>query len=300
MTTDSITSFLFNHKSVMSQEIISSIDNCPQKVSNHFVGIDLTLGGGGHSYQLLKKFPTLKIIGIDQDPYAIEAAKENLKEFQHRIQIEPVNFKNYKPTERVAFIIGDLGVNSSQIDNPRRGFSFNKDGPIDMRMNPSSNLEAKNIIEDLEEKELANLIYKYGDERFSRRIARKIKTDLREKGEYTGTKELAYSIAGCYPKKQRYGKIHPATRTFQALRIAVNKEIEVLENLLEVSPNWLLSGGIISLISFHSIEDRLIKHHFRNDNRFQILTKKPVLPSESEINKNKRSRSAKLRVAQLK
>ena len=196
-------------------------------------------------------------------------------------------------------MIADLGVNSNQLDNPERGFSFQKDGPLDMRMNPFIEIDAEKLIENLSEKDLADIIYKYGEERLSRKISRKIKMDLKEKGKYSGTKALAYSIAGCFPPKQRYKKIHPATRTFQALRIAVNKEIEVLEKFLQIVPDWLLPGGIISIISFHSLEDRLVKSSFKNDQRFKNLTKKPIIPSEKELEINKRARSGKLRVAQL-
>ena len=168
-----------------------------------------------------------------------------------------------------------------------------------MRMNPFLEVDAEKLIEALNEKDLANLIYKYGDERLSRKIARKIKMDLKENGKYSGTKDLAYAISGCFPPKQRYKKIHPATRTFQALRIAVNKEIEVLEKFLQVVPDWLLPGGIISIISFHSLEDRLVKNYFKNDQRLKNLTKKPITPSEQEVELNKRARSGKLRIAQL-
>ena len=169
-----------------------------------------------------------------------------------------------------------------------------------MRMNPSIEMSAEKLIEKLSEKDLADVIYKYGDERLSRKISRKIKNDLKERGKYSGTKELAFSIAGCFPPKQRYRKIHPATRTFQALRIAVNKEIEVLDKFLNISPNWLLPGGVISIISFHSIEDRQVKNSFKYDERLLNLTRKPITPNQIEINSNKRSRSAKLRIAKLK
>ena len=300
MQTDLSDSSLFNHKSVMTDEILVSIDHYPLISDNKLKGIDATLGGGGHSYQLLKKYPDLKIIGLDHDPIARKSAFSKLKEFKSRIEISPANFASFEPKEKVSFVIADLGINSNQIDSPERGFSFQKDGPLDMRMNPSLEINAENLIENLSEKDLAYLIFKYGDERLSRKISRRIKKDLKEKGKYSGTKDLAYSIAGCFPPKQRYRKIHPATRTFQALRIAVNKEIEVLEKFLEIAPNWLLPGGIISIISFHSIEDRLVKNSFKCDTRLKNLTKKPITPNKKEIEKNKRSRSAKLRIAQLK
>ena len=289
----------FNHKSGMTDEILTSLDYYPLIFENKIKGIDATLGGGGHSYHLLKKYPDLEIIGLDQDPYARKSASIKLDEFKKRININASNFANFKPHEKVSFVIADLGVNSNQLDNPERGFSFQNDGPLDMRMNPSLEMNAEKLIETLSEKDLADLIYKYGEERLSRKISRKIKMDLKEKGKYSGTKELAYSIAGCFPPKERYKKIHPATRTFQALRIGVNKEIEALEIFLKIAPDWLLPKGIISIISFHSLEDRLVKTSFKNDGRLKNLTKKPITPSEKEIRNNKRARSGKLRIAQL-
>ncbi len=299
MQTDLSDSSFFNHKSVMTDEIMASLEHYPLIHDNKLKGIDATLGGGGHSYHLLRKYTDLNIIGLDQDPFARKSASKKLDEFQNRIDIRASNFADFVPKEKVSFVIADLGVNSNQIDDPKRGFSFQKDGPLDMRMNPFLEVDAEKLIEALDEKDLANLIYKYGDERLSRKIARKIKMDLRENGKYSGTKELAYSIAGCFPPKQRYKKIHPATRTFQALRIAVNKEIDVLEKFLQVVPEWLLPGGIISIISFHSLEDRLVKSSFKNDQRLKNLTKKPITPSVEEVELNKRARSGKLRIAQL-
>jgi len=299
MQTELSDSFFFNHKSVMINEIMASLEYYPSIFKNKIKGIDATLGGGGHSYHLLKKYPDLEIIGLDQDPFARKSASIKLDEFKTRIHINGSNFANFKPQEKVSFVIADLGVNSNQLDDPERGFSFQKDGPLDMRMNPFLETNAEKLIENLSEKDLADLIYKYGEERLSRKISRKIKMDLKEKGKYSGTKELAYSIAGCFPPKQRYKKIHPATRTFQALRIAVNKEIEALDNFLKIVPDWLLPGGIISIISFHSLEDRLVKTSFKNDERLKNLTKKPITPSEKEIELNKRARSGKLRIAQL-
>ncbi len=299
MQTDLSDSSFFNHKSVMTDEIMASLEHYPLIHHNKLQGIDATLGGGGHSYHLLRKYSDLNIIGLDQDPFARESAAKKLDEFKNRIDIRASNFADFVPKEKVSFVIADLGVNSNQIDDPKRGFSFQKDGPLDMRMNPFLEVDAEKLIKALNEKDLANLIYKYGDERLSRKIARKIKMDLKENGKYSGTKELAYSIAGCFPPKQRYKKIHPATRTFQALRIAVNKEIDVLEKFLQVVPEWLLPGGIISIISFHSLEDRLVKSSFKNDQRLKNLTKKPITPSLQEVELNKRARSGKLRIAQL-
>ena len=299
MQTDLSDSSFFNHKSVMTDEIMASLENYPSISKKKIKGIDATLGGGGHSYHLLRKYPDLEIIGLDQDPLARKSASIKLDEFKTRIKINDANFATFEPYEKVSFVIADLGVNSNQLDNPERGFSFQKDGPLDMRMNPFIEIDAEKLIENLSEKDLADIIYKYGEERLSRKISRKIKMDLKEKGKYSGTKALAYSIAGCFPPKQRYKKIHPATRTFQALRIAVNKEIEALEKFLKVVPDWLLPGGIISIISFHSLEDRLVKTSFKNDERLKNLTKKPITPSAKEGELNKRARRGKLRIAQL-
>ena len=299
MQTDLSDSFLFNHKSVMTNEIMASLEYYPSISTKKIKGIDATLGGVGHSYYLLKQYPDLEIIVVYQDPFARKSASIKLNEFKTRIKINASNFATFEPYEKVSFVIADLGVNSNQLDNTERGFSFQKDGPLDMRMNPFIEIDAEQLINNLSEEDLADLIYKYGEERLSRKISRKIKMDLKEKGKYSGTKALAYSIAGCFPPKQRYKKIHPATRTFQALRIAVNKEIEALEKFLKVVPDWLLPGGIISIISFHSLEDRLVKTSFKNDERLKNLTKKPITPSAKEVELNKRARSGKLRIAQL-
>ena len=193
MQTDLSDSSFFNHKSVMTDEIMASLEHYPFIHNNQFKGIDATLGGGGHSYHLLRKYSDLNIIGLDQDPFARKSASKKLDEFKNRIDIKASNFADFVPKEKVSFVIADLGVNSNQIDDPKRGFSFQKDGPLDMRMNPFLEVNAEKLIETLNEKDLANLIFKYGDERLSRKIARKIKMDLKENGKYSGTKELAYS-----------------------------------------------------------------------------------------------------------
>ncbi len=287
----------FKHTPVLSKEVIEAIGKLPQELLDKGKMIDATLGGGGHSALVLEAYPAIKIIGIDQDPNAINAASKRLNQFHSRIEIISSNFADFIPREKVSFVFADLGVSSPQIDDANRGFSFRLDGPLDMRMNPSKGIKAKELIEHTEEKVLANLIYEYGEERFSRRIARRIKKDLSEKGSYSGTSSLAYAIAGCYPPKLRNGRIHPATKTFQALRIAINNELEVLKYLLHEAPNWLLPGGIIGIISFHSLEDRLVKKSFINDKRLERITKKPIIASSDEKLLNNRSRSAKFRLA---
>lgn len=259
--------------------------------------IDCTLGGGGHSALLLEAHPRLRLIGLDQDPTARAAAAERLAPFGDRVQIVATNFADYSPVEPVVAVLADLGVSSPQLDVAERGFSFRHDGPLDMRMNPAAGETVAELIEQLDETELADLIYAYGEERLSRRIARRLKHDLAEQGSYSGTAALAYAVAGCYPPKARRGRIHPATRTFQALRIAVNDELGVLDRLLEAAPDWLLPGGLFGVISFHSLEDRRVKTAFVSDERLQRITRKAVQATAEEESLNPRSRSARLRLA---
>ena len=260
--------------------------------------IDATLGGGGHSALLLERYPGLRLVGLDQDPTARAAAAERLAPFGDRVQIVATNFAEYKPAQTAVMVLADLGVSSPQLDVAERGFSFRLDGPLDMRMDRSGDVEtAAELIARLDENELADLIYGYGEERLSRRIARRIKNDLSEKGAYSGTAALAYAVAGCYPPKARRGRIHPATRTFQALRIAVNDELGVLDRLLEQAPDWLAAGGVLGIISFHSLEDRRVKTAFLRDERLQRITRKPLVATPEEEERNPRSRSAKWRLA---
>ena len=262
--------------------------------------IDCTLGGGGHSALLLEAHPSLRLIGLDQDPTARAAAAERLAPFGDRARIVATNFANYTPTEPVLAVLADLGVSSPQLDVAARGFSFRAEGPLDMRMNTDAGETAGALIDRLDDTELADLIYGYGEERLSRRIARKIKEQgpWGDPAQPRTTSELAYLVAGCYPPPARRGRIHPATRTFQALRIAVNDELGVLDRLLERAPDWLVPGGLFGVISFHSLEDRRVKTAFLSDERLQRITRKPLVASEEEEETNPRSRSAKLRVAQ--
>ncbi len=287
----------FNHVPIMGKEIIQSLKELPSELTKQGLIIDATIGGGGHSEQILENFPGIKIIGLDQDPMAREAASERLIKFGTRIEIISTNFADFSLNEQAICVLADLGVSSHQLDEPSRGFSFRLDGPVDMRMNPEKGLSAAELINTLSEKDLADLIYNLGEEKRSRRIARKIKNDLAENGAYSGTQALSYAIAGCFPPKQRHGRIHPSTRTFQALRIAVNNELESLDSLLEKAPNWLLEGGIFMVMSFHSLEDRRVKSIFKTDNRLEVLSKKPLRASPEEIELNPRSKSAKLRIS---
>ncbi len=287
----------FNHLPIMGEEIVQSLKDLPNEYTNSGLIIDSTLGGGGHSAKILENFPGIKIIGLDQDPMAREAASKKLLKFGSRIKIIPENFAEFTPEKQVICVLADLGVSSPQLDEPSRGFSFRLDGPIDMRMNPQKGFSAADLISELSENDLADLIYNFGEEKRSRKIARKIKNDLSQNGAYSGTKALAYAIAGCFPPKQRYGRIHPATRTFQALRIAVNNELEALDILLEKAPEWLLENGLFIVISFHSLEDRRVKTVFRSDDRLKRITRKPFRSKAQEIELNPRSKSAKLRIS---
>ena len=261
--------------------------------------IDCTLGGGGHSALLLESNPALRLIGLDQDPTARAAAAERLAPFGDRVSIMAANFADFRPPEPAVAVLADLGVSSPQLDVATRGFSFRVAGPLDMRMNPEAGETAAELLDRLEEAELADLIYAYGEERLSRRIARRIKEQgpWSEEEDFRSTADLAWLVGGCYPPAGRRGRIHPATRTFQALRIAVNDELGVLDRLLAQAPDWLAPGGQLGVISFHSLEDRRVKTAFRSDPRLERVTRKPLVASAQEAEANPRSRSARYRLA---
>ena len=268
--------------------------------------IDATVGGGGHSALLLQDNPGLRLIGLDRDPTALAAAAERLAPFSARARLLATNFADFEPAGQLTAaeaalplvgVLADLGVSSPQLDRPERGFSFRADGPLDMRMDPATGETAAALIDRLEETALADLIYAYGEERLSRRIARRIVEQRPWQGPERGTAALAYLVAGCYPPQARRGRIHPATRTFQALRIAVNDELGALERLLERAPGWLAPGGLLAVISFHSLEDRRVKTAFLADQRLERVTRKPLVATAEEEEGNPRSRSAKLRLA---
>jgi 16S rRNA (cytosine1402-N4)-methyltransferase len=260
--------------------------------------IDATLGGGGHSGLLLADHPQLQVIGLDQDPTARAAAAEHLAPFAPRLTIVATNFAAFQPDGTVQGVLADLGVSSPQLDRPERGFSFRSDGPIDMRMNPEAGEPAAALLDQLEEGPLADLLFQLGEERLSRRIARRLVAERAERPwAERSTAELAYAIGGCYPPAARRGRIHPATRSFQALRIAVNDELGALDELLRRAPDWLAPGGLLAIISFHSLEDRRVKRAFLDDPRLERVSRKALVAEEDEREANPRSRSAKLRVA---
>ena len=289
----------FSHQSVLAAEVVEAFaalppapDGGPPRL------IDCTLGGGGHSALLLEAHPNLEVIGLDQDPTARTAAAERLAPWGERLRIVASNFAAFSPEGPVEGVLADLGVSSPQLDGGERGFSFRVEGPIDMRMNPEAGETAAAVLDRLEEGELADLLYGLGEERLSRRIARRLVAERANRPwQERTTAELAYAIAGSYPPKARHGRIHPATRSFQALRIAVNDELGALERLLEQAPDWLVPGGLLAIISFHSLEDRRVKQAFLEDPRLERLTRKPITAGEEEVEANPRSRSAKLRLA---
>ncbi|MCU0532645.1 MAG: 16S rRNA (cytosine(1402)-N(4))-methyltransferase RsmH [Hydrococcus sp. Prado102] len=282
---------VFVHTPVLSRELISLLNLRP---GGHY--LDATVGGGGHSRLILATFPDVRVTAIDRDDMAIAAAASTLAEFgTERLTFWQGNFADYIPqNELFDGIIADLGVSSAQLDLPERGFSFRLNANLDMRMDRTQSLTAAEIINHWDEVALAKIFYEYGEERLSRRIAKQI---VQQRPLQTTT-ELADAIARCVPAKYRYGRINPATRVFQALRIAVNQELESLERFIENAPKWLNPEGRIGIISFHSLEDRIVKHRLRDSSLLKVITKKPIVPQSDEEAQNPRSRSAKLRFAE--
>ena len=282
----------FFHVPVLGEQVLAGL-----RIKNGGRYLDATVGGGGHSEQILKAACNVELIALDQDLQALAAAKEQLKSWSDRTSFVHTNFSRYEPDGRkFDGILADIGVSSTQLDQGQRGFSFRAEAPLDMRMDRTQALTAEEIVNHWDEKAIADTIYEYGEERLSRRIARRII----EKRPFRTTTELAWEVAGAYPAKARHGRIHPATRTFQALRIAVNGELDVLKTLLAKAPDWLRPGGRLAIISFHSLEDRIVKYAYRGDERLQIITKKPLVATDEEVKENARSRSAKLRIAERK
>jgi 16S rRNA (cytosine1402-N4)-methyltransferase len=277
---------LFHHISVLATEIIEGLQVHPNGCY-----LDATLGGGGHSELILQIAPDVRLVGIDRDQQAINATQERLAAYGDRVSFWQGNYADYQPTQKFDGIIADLGVSSVHLDVADRGFSFRNEAPLDMRMDISQELTAAEIVNYWPEKDLADVIFRYGEERLSRQIAKRIV----ENRPIDTTTALAEIISGAVPKAYRYGRIHPATRSFQGLRIAVNEELSSLEKFLAVSPNWLAPGGRIGIISFHSLEDRMVKHTWRENAALKVLTKKPIIAQDSEVRLNPRARSAKLR-----
>ena len=306
----------FKHYSVLLEETIENLNIKPDGIY-----VDGTLGGGGHSYQIAKRLSDKgRLIGIDQDADAIQAAGERLEEFKDRVTIIRSNYANMKEElerigiQKVDGIILDLGVSSFQLDTPERGFTYREESaPLDMRMDDRQSLTARDIVNDYSEQELFRIIRDYGEDRFAKNIAKHI-VQAREKKPIETTGDLTEIIRGAIPMKVQVTGGHPAKRTFQAIRIELNHELDVLQENLDTMIEMLNPGGRICIITFHSLEDRIVKVNFkRNENpctctsdfpvcvcgavsKGKVVTRKPILPSEEELEANSRSKSAKLRV----
>lgn len=285
----------FHHITVLRDESVRALE--PRDGGLY---LDLTLGGGGHTESLLLAAPGARVIGFDRDPRAIEASRARLSRFGDRLTIVQSRFSRVEEElERLGVsavdgLLADLGVSSPQLDEAERGMSFRQEGPLDMRMDPTQGETAADLLVRLSQDELADVIYHLGEERRSRRVARCIKQAL-DAGELATTTDLRRAIVRAVGP-QRVGGVDPATRTFQAMRLAVNRELEELSLLLGVAGRLLCPGGIAAFISFHSLEDRLVKRALSDRNLWDRVTKKPLSPSEEELALNPRSRSAKLRV----
>ena len=303
------------HKSVLLDESIEGLN-----IKTDGIYVDATLGGGGHTHEILKRATKGTVIGIDQDDYAIARASEKLKEFSNFVPVRN-NFSNIKEVleelniEKIDGIIFDLGVSSFQLDIPERGFSYNYDMPLDMRMDKSQTTTARHIVNGYEEHELSRIIWEYGEEKWAARIAKFIVQE-REIEFIETTGQLVTIIKKAIPKQVRQEGSHPAKKTFQAIRIEVNRELEILENTIKDAVDALKPGGRISVITFHSLEDRIIKNAFADLNKdcicppefpkcmcdhrrkLKIITRKPIIPSDEELIVNRRAHSAKLRIGE--
>jgi len=300
------------HIPVLFQEVLDVINPIPGGLY-----VDGTIGAGGHSRGILERSsPDGQLIGLDRDPAALALAGSNLAEFSDRVTlihgsyVELVSHLNNRNWHTVDGILIDLGLSSMQMDSPERGFSFRYNAPLDMRFDPDQSFSASNLVNEYTREELAEIIFRYGEEKFSRRIADAIIANR----PLATTKELAELIIGVVPHTR--SKIHPATRTFQALRIAVNNELNALEAFLPAALEVLKPGGRLAVIAFHSLEDRIVKRYFRQESRDCIcppeipicvcghkakikeITRRPIRPEDKEIDGNPRARSAKLRAAE--
>lgn len=303
------------HKPVLLDESVKGLN-----IKEDGIYVDCTLGGGGHTEEILKKATKGKVIGIDQDDYAIERASEKLSGYKNFIPVKN-NFSkieeilNELSIDKIDGIIFDLGVSSFQLDIPERGFSYNYDMPLDMRMDKSQTTTARHIVNGYEENELTRILWDYGEEKWAARIAKFI-VEEREQEFIETTGQLVSIIKKAIPKSARQEGSHPAKKTFQAIRIEVNRELEILENTVKAAVERLTKKGRICVITFHSLEDRIIKNTFAELNKdcicppefpkcmcehrrkLKIITKKPITPSEEELTENRRAHSAKLRIGE--
>ena len=298
----------FNHKSVLLNEVIESLNI---KADGYYV--DGTLGGGGHALEVVKRLESGKLIGIDRDSDAIKAATQRLNDYINNVIIIRDNYVNIENILKRDGIYIDLGVSSYQLDTAERGFTYRFDAPLDMRMDDRNELKASDIVNDYSESELFHIIRDYGEDRFAKNIAKHI-VEYRNKKRIETTFELVDIIKASIPMKIQVTGGHPAKRTFQAIRIELNKELEVLTDSLDVMIDLLKPGGRLSVITFHSLEDRIVKQAFKkaespcvcpkkfpvcvcgNKSKGRVITRKAIQPSEEELEENSRSKSAKLRV----
>ena len=304
----------FNHKSVLLDEVIESLNIKPD---GYYV--DGTLGGAGHALEVIKRLKGGRLIGIDQDADAIKAATERLIDYKNRVIIVRDNYVNIENIlkregiDKVDGIYVDLGVSSYQLDTADRGFTYRFDAPLDMRMDDRNELKASDIVNNYSEAELFHVIRDYGEDRFAKNIAKHI-VEYRNKKKIETTFELVDIIKSAIPMKIQVTGGHPAKRTFQAIRIELNKELEVLKDSIDVMIELLKQGGRLSVITFHSLEDRIVKQAFKkaespcvcpkkfpvcvcgNKSKGRVITRKAVLPSKEELEENSRAKSAKLRV----
>ena len=304
----------FNHKSVLLDEVIESLNI---KADGYYV--DCTLGGGGHALEVVKRLDNGTLIGIDQDADAIKAATQRLIDYSKHVIIIRDNYVNIQyilereNISRVDGIYIDLGVSSYQLDTAERGFTYRFDAPLDMRMDDRNELKASDIVNNYSETELFHIIRDYGEDRFAKNIAKHI-VEYRDKKRIETTFELVDIIKSAIPMKIQITGGHPAKRTFQAIRIELNKELEVLTESINVMIDLLKPGGRLSIITFHSLEDRIVKQAFKkaespcvcpkkfpvcvcgNKSKGRVITRKAILPGENELEENSRSKSAKLRV----
>ncbi len=305
----------FNHKSVMLDECIQGLDIKPDGIY-----LDCTLGGGGHSLEIVKRLRQGRLIAVDKDEEALASAKQRLKEYEDKITYIHDDFKNVierldeLEVDKLDGVLIDLGVSSYQLDNGERGFSYNADAPLDMRMDRGQYLSAYNVVNEYEEEKLADIIWKYGEDKLSRKIAINI-VEARKKEKIRTTAQLAEIVENSYPAKLRWKFGNPCKRTFQAIRIEVNEELKDLDKVINRLSLRLKISGRICVITFHSLEDRIVKRVFVELNKdcicpphqpictcdkrreVEIITKKPMTASENELQENSRSTSAKLRIA---
>lgn len=284
------------HRSVMPEEILEAVFSVESRIV-----ADGTFGGGGHSQLIADRLPADgRIIAIDRDP-AVSARHQDEK-IDPKIELFVGSYEKIgramqaSEVDAIDAMILDLGLSSDQLADRDRGFSYTADGPLDLRFDDENGPTAAQWLDRHSEKEIADAIYQFGEERFSRRIAKQIVAAARSRSPVQTVDHLVDICRRCVPRSKNHD-IHPATRTFQALRIAVNDELGHLSRTLAAAPDWIRPGGVMAIISFHSLEDRIVKNAFRDDDRWTIVTKKPLRPSEQEVAENPRSRSAKLRIA---